>query len=376
MQAQILNIAFLFGAGISQPAGIEKTNEITDNIIERRNEVVSGNDKPFLIIEREKLKQIFRIFDTIKTDFNEFYTELKREMNYEDYYYIVDSLDEDQSLNFENPIVTYYSRILYQKLPDIFCGKNVGENNQRLFNLTTMAKQYIQDHVVESLCKEPTTLDHLEFLSEAHKDNGISEINIFTLNHDIFLERFWKKKGIDYSDGFVRADNKHKVWNSASFNSRINFFKMHGSIDWYYNPSSDLYNAYYYKNIGSSREDGRPIILIGSLNKLHQYNRSINFELQCLFANKLESCNYIVISGYSFGDQGINTRIIEWLARSNKRKLIIVHKKECMVDLTEKARPAIQRLLESQNNNNTILTIPKFIEIGNRLEWKEIKDLI
>lgn len=376
------NIAFLFGAGISQPAGILKVSEITDNILKGENVVyLSGrwyfkdNNENFPWTKtEERLKGIISLFDIINNDLMQFYTQLNREMNYEDYYYIIDSINEDQMLNFENPIVTYYDQTLYQRFPNIFEEGIEGKNNQRLTDITSEAKKYIEDLVVNSLSKEPITLTHLDFLYDIEKDEDISNIYLFTLNHDIFLEKFFQNEKIEYSDGYVSKNEKCKIWNPDSFNLRVNILKLHGSIDWFYDSGSNWYDANYYKNLVVSRESGRPIILVGSFNKLNQYNRSIYFELLCLFAKKLESCNYLVVGGYSFGDQGINTRIIEWMFKDKQRKLIIIHNKE--EELMLKSRSAIRNKWLELKKEDTILNVKKFIEIEDKVEWKEIKRLM
>ena len=355
------NLTFLFGAGISQPAGIINTNEITSKIFTKES-------KYFLGLNPKILENGFELLEKVKTDMNKFYTQLKREMNYEDYYYIIDSISEDERLNFENPIVTYYAEILFQKFPQIFNGNN----HKKLLDITIEVKNYIENIIVALLNKEPDTLDHLEFLSEAERDEEISEISLFTLNYDKFLEKFLDTRNIKYSDGFVRKKGNIKIWKPKSFNSRVSIFKLHGSIDWHYNSGTDFYDSYYYKSF--EKEDGRPILLIGSFNKLSQYNRSINFELQCMFANKLESSNYLVIGGYSFRDQGINTRIINWLVKSNERKLIIIHKNE--EELKRESRPAIKSKWDNLKKRGNILIINKFVDIHCKLEWKEIKKLI
>ena len=380
MGKKLNNIAFLFGAGISQPAGILNVSEITGNILNAKNVVYlngrwyfkNSSENFSWTKTEERLKRIKSLFDIIKNDLDQFYIQLNREMNYEDYYYICDSINEDQRLNYENSIVAYYDQNLYQRFPNIFGEINESKNNQLLTDITSDAKKYIEDLVIDSLNKEPITLKHLDFLSDIEKDKDISKIYLFTLNHDNFLEKFFQSKKIEYSDGFVYGNAKCKIWNPDSFNFKVNILKLHGSIDWYYDSGSDWYDAHYYKNLVVSRENGRPIVLMGSFNKLNQYSRSIYFDLLCLFAQKLESCNYLVVGGYSFGDQGINTRIIEWMFKSQLRKLIVIHSKE--EELRLRSRPAIRDKWSYLKKKNTILNIKKYINIEDKLEWNELKE--
>ena len=113
-------------------------------------------------------------------------------------------------------------------------------------------------------------------------------------------------------------------------------------------------------------------MLIGSFNKLHAYTRSINFELQCLFAKQLNESEHLVISGYSFGDQGINSRIISWALSSRKRKIYLIHK--APEDLILNARPAIRTNFNFLQKQNKIFYIREFID--NKTSWSTIKEIV
>ena len=43
----------------------------------------------------------------------------------------------------------------------------------------------------------------------------------------------------------------------------------------------------------------------------------------CRFYHTLNNHSHLIVSGYSFGDKGINEKIIEWIYSGNKRMIII-----------------------------------------------------
>ena len=71
--------------------------------------------------------------------------------------------------------------------------------------------------------------------------------------------------------------------------------------------------------------DGRPMLLIGTFNKIQNYSSGIFRELHYRFRSTLNEANQIVICGYGFGDKGINSEIIDWYYKEQGRRLIIIH---------------------------------------------------
>jgi hypothetical protein len=140
------------------------------------------------------------------------------------------------------------------------------------------------------------------------------------------IEQCLIENNIGFSDGFVLKDNIARVWNPNSFNEKINLLKLHGSINWVNFDTDDPYEKKVCIYLQPQHEFFHPAIILGSFNKLSEYSRGINFDLQCLFAKHLNMCNRLIISGYSFGDKGINSRIINWLYGNHQRKIIIIHK--------------------------------------------------
>jgi hypothetical protein len=220
-----------------------------------------------------------------------------------------------------------------------------------------------------NLNREPSNLNHLNFINQLLKENNSIKLNIFTLNHDKIIEKYLEHNKILYSDGFKLSDNDMLVWNPNNYISNICLFKLHGSINWYYNHGDTPYEDNICIFTDNLRNADCPLILIGTFNKLQQYTRGNYFELQYLFQERLQKTNILIISGYSFGDQGINSRIIYWLFKSVKNKIIVIHPEP--EKLKKNARPAISNQWNYLIKNNALQVIPKMIQ---HVTWEDIKE--
>lgn len=374
------NIAFLFGAGVSIPSGLPKTDELTEQILKGVNIVNRSGRYLFeenpeeynYIWENEYINRFKKLFHILQNNLGNHYSFINRQINYEDYYYMIDSMHTDQNMEFENPIVEYFSDYLFKVHTSLFEPLCDLYSPLRLIELMGEAKNYIRDLVAFSLDKPPNDLTHFSLLNDINIDRDYTQAFIFTLNHDTLIEQYLRTNKIPFSDGFVNENDNVRIWNPDSYKEKINLFKLHGSIDWSYFESDDPYEkkVCIYNTPQRGLGTDSPVLIMGSFNKLREYSRGAIFDLQCLFSRYLNECNRLIISGYSFGDQGINSRIINWLYGSRDRKIIIIHKNE--EELFQNARPAIQsiRHWDVAEKSNLIKVIPKWFQETN---WDEIK---
>lgn len=372
-------IAFLFGAGVSIPSGMDKTDELTEKVLKGEN-IVRLSEKYIIrdtpdnfqyIDENEYINRIKKLLHILQNNVGNHYSFIDREMNYEDYFYMVDSMHSDQNMEFENPLVEYFSDYLFKVHTSLFEPLCDLYSSIRLIDLMSEAKNYIRDLVEHYLRKEPVDLSQFSLLKDLYSDENLSKVYLFTLNHDTLIERYLKAENLNYSDGFVQKNDEAKVWNPESFSEKINLFKLHGLVNWSYSLDDDPYEKKVCIYLKPQRDISETVILIGSFNKLQAYSKGISFDLQCLFAKYLNECNRLVISGYSFGDQGINSRIINWLLGSRDRKITMIHKNE--EELFRSARPAVASIRHRDvvEKTNLFNIIPKWFEETN---WQEIKE--
>jgi hypothetical protein len=185
-------------------------------------------------------------------------------------------------------------------------------------------------------------------------------VNIFTLNHDLLLEfLLYNVYNISFSDGFsqdnsVLRNGKRilRVFNN-NFDSKINIYKIHGSIDNYvfnYFDEDGLVSypreEYIYykaenvqdilfperfdpiskKTIQSRNPYSSPAFITGVnkvdiINKDYMYSK-INKHLE----DKIKFCSNVLVFGYSFQDKHINEKIQNLSCNSNLKTIININR--------------------------------------------------
>jgi hypothetical protein len=173
---------------------------------------------------------------------------------------------------------------------------------------------------------------------QAAEDPFVSRMEIFTLNHDLLIERALEHAGIYFANGFVPVSADLRSWDIESFaksREKVRLTKLHGSIDWYTRPILDRGPSCVC--IATNRDvnhalgpDGSSAliydseILIGTFNKMTEYTMGIYADLFCAFRKALWALDKLVVSGYSFGDKGINASFVEWTRQKGERRTLIV----------------------------------------------------
>ena len=200
---------------------------------------------------------------------------------------------------------------------------------------------YIADIVWQSLCRESeiTSQSQLDRLAHACKSQNITSIS--TLCHDTHIEVFLRSQDIVLSDGFSEPQNSVRYW-KGDFTSdqKIPFIKLHGSVDWFrfrldsgdwhderigIPVNNDFYHTKTDSGVLQMPPEGRPLLLIGTFNKITDYSSGIFRELHYQFRSSINQVDQILICGYGFGDKGINSEIIKWYYKKRGRRFIIIH---------------------------------------------------
>ena len=153
-------------------------------------------------------------------------------------------------------------------------------------------------------------------------------IDIFTLNYDLVFEKFLNSE----TEMIVNNGFRHYLWEqkftTGADNSRINLYKIHGSIDWYFDEIEELIK---YKQDHEPAFNPRnpseikPHIILGYQHKL--FSVKPFFSIVQEFIRKLRSSNLIVVVGYSFSDSYINNLLIQEVNKDKNKKLLIVDPK-------------------------------------------------
>lgn len=394
------NLCFLFGAGLSIPAGTPSTKRLSDAILtgnfdgKRIVRNISGDysivrmDDPVVSNQTYDLTSMFALLSNVKALADLYYVS-KRESNYEDWYYLADQLQSASSGDYDNPAVYEFAFNLKKRLEDrdIWSLHPQGLGNDRILTVSELACDYIRAVVCLFLNPSNTDLGYLRWIIDSVNDAQVSVKGIFTLNHDLLLEQLFQSEKVNFTDGFEikkeRVGGLH--WSSESLfktDRTVKLVKLHGSIDWRH---VDIDNKTYEKPFSADRftykdaKDGspsevrekpRPLLLIGRHNKIYNYNNFVFEDLHYRFYLSLKESQNLVICGYGFGDKSINSRIANWKKANPNNKLIFIRDSHPFADTV---RLGIHRSMPDWEQDSRVSHVSKMAQ---SVTWSEISQAL
>lgn len=260
-------------------------------------------------------------------------------IDFEAIYSILESMtDPYHAVQNLGPVAAYYSKSA-SDLP-----------KKKDFNdMLEVARKIIYDKCFLDKNKETKIISQYDSLFDAVKEQNINDQFIFngkettkpldaiiaTTNYDMSLETYFMSKGIEYNDGYMRK-NENTIIKDFDFNRVFDPFrddrvgrykhiliKLHGSI-WQFERENKLFKTI-------TDPDAAPINVRPNIGKemmiypthqkdILQWNYYHFFNL----FKKIEWRRLLVI-GYSFRDQPINTYIIDRLKHDINSRLIVFH---------------------------------------------------
>ncbi|MBI5249940.1 MAG: SIR2 family protein [Desulfomonile tiedjei] len=390
-------VSFLFGSGISIPAGMPSVTDITERVLSGKN-VQHGTDGRFRLVATqpqlpwpgvpdEYVPRVKAFIERLYVETKKYYysrpyysSPPRRAVNYEDLYYVASQIYDGETGEYDNPIVQGF---VDQILPDV---EPFFARKERLLEIARDATYYIFDIVWDSL-KSTKTINYLNCIEDACRDKEISPVDLFTLNHDTLLEQYLESQNIKFTAGFEARLNGYRYWSPQVFrdpSDRIRLFKLHGSVNWFrYEPnvatgSNDPVgiadDGKYWQEKDPNgrlqfRDHDRPVLLVGTFNKIFEYTSRIFADLFYEFRHSLQETDLLIVSGYGFGDQGINMQVAEWADSSDKAKMIVIDPGDPRMG----ARGNIRLRWDGWLANKKLVVIPKWIE---HTSWKDIQSAI
>lgn len=342
-----MKTAFILGAGSSIPAGLPSTAKITRQILSGQNIIrhTDGNyyeripplDTPDL-----RVQKILKFLKRLRHHATAFYSGHRAlSVNYEDIAHLAIQI-RDYRLEVDNPAVQPFVDLIWPDLQDCRMQDNgTPAEETEPGGLFYEAVNYISCMTWGMVTSTPSRYDHLNCLLQACADQANSSIDVFTLNHDTVIEQCLMKHSVSYVDGFSDPIKGVRYWRPTLYDApitRARLFKLHGSANWFRFPDNSATgrNPYGIPTSGDFfhtkgpdgklqwPQDGRPEVLIGTINKMLAYNSGIYAELQQFFYQRLLNATHLVIAGYGFGDKGINSRIIDWMRQSASNTIQII----------------------------------------------------
>jgi hypothetical protein len=395
-------VSFLFGSGISIPAGMPSVKEITEKVrsgtgVMRHTDAKYYFGEPLYAhagLPDEWVPRVVEFLKRLSVEIELYYCSFDPErtanVNYEDLYYVAAQIYDSVFGEYDNPIVQPFIDKILPDIRPLFSRQCKGTRTEcYLMEIASEASHYIQDIVWRFLDKEPAPLDYLGCVRDAYQDVEMSSLDLFTLNQDEVIERYLQGCGIKYADGFGLPVNGVRYWAPEVLEHsfpNVRLLKLHGSVNWFLFESHGasgknarvgiaVDGAYLDTKDPSGQSQwavgGRPMLLAGTFNKMLQYTSGIYADLYCELRHALRETERLIVCGYGFGDKGINGQIGEWVASSAQNVMVVVDPKP--ESFNRRARPHIffdwDRLLQS----NRLVLVRSWIQ---DTSWKDIKDAI
>ena len=275
----------------------------------------------------------------LQTKINGFEDKEKKETYKEIYQFIIACLNFQYSIESDGtdttptyqPNVEDFVRVLRQMIDRalIIPGPLVGTWNENLLKWEVNNKNILSElyeFILRQLRGDWTKFNKIKnttFLKpirELLTSTDLDQVNFFSLNYDLVFESYFitsekrlLENGFDditWTGNFSGIDKNKE--------SKLNLFKLHGSLDWKYNEEVEVVELH-------QEDNDRPLIIFGIDNKMQSTDPFLF--LLSHFREKLESAKLIVTIGYSYFDPYINNILLQKVNSSPQKKLLVVDPK-------------------------------------------------
>jgi hypothetical protein len=340
-------VVFLLGAGASKDVGCQLSSDMLRSLRKTINNL-NASDKDFI---------------KYKDDFNEIYQFIFASLNYQST--MKDTLSSEKFyLNIEDFVM-----ILRQLIDKEFIIPYplIGNWNDKIIKWELRNGDVFsrfKDFILLQLVREWTKFDKdkpakvFEPIRQLLTVSDAIKLNIFSLNYDLVFEETFNLPTLRILDnGFSErtvSGETTRYW-AADFNNelsptKINLYKLHGSLDWEYNPDSE--DIQIKDNINDGRE---PLIIFGSYSKMLSFDPFLYILSE--FRTLLSQATIFIVVGYSFHDKYINNLLIQQLSNNTDED---IPKKLIIVDPSNKQKTAsevadeLRHIQDSKSINDVI----------------------
>jgi len=170
---------------------------------------------------------------------------------------------------------------------------------------------------------DPSNVDYLSPLLQISP----SPIRIATLNYDRSIEELANRAGMVCDTGIVAWPGSHDwTWDPSA---DIHLLKLHGSIDWVLTSQmglGGLKESRVIVSVPSGNDHGirrdSPALVFGTRGKLRAEGPFL--AMLRAFDAFLSTADRLLVVGYSFRDEHINTAIRRWINVGTDRRLVVI----------------------------------------------------
>jgi hypothetical protein len=331
-------VAFLFGSGISRLSNAPGVCEITDALL-NAGWCDDGN-LHFSPSETKSIGTAQRAQDFLRVLKKYIDPHLRhrenRESHYEDLFSAAEQILQDETCEIVNPMIFGSVSEIQKLVMGLYHGQATDGCPNPFAFLVYSATLLIRWGVFNMLWPIKTSKG-LEVLTSCAKE--VMQMDIFSLNHDLLIERQLEQTGVPFSDGF--SENRGDVlrfnssWNNEN---RVRLYKLHGSLDWYPFVFSDslLQFAKVPRNVDPHNckdnngddltpKNTVPLVLTGTTGKDRLYTVGFVGEVFRQFHARLNEHDTLICCGYGWKDKGINNYVNQWLHNSQNKRIIILN---------------------------------------------------
>lgn len=376
-----MKIMLFLGSGVSLPSGLPDSSQLTHSILD--DEWFNHTDGFYYPGQGplpSKFNLVLRIqlfLKQLREYADEYYARKRwpQPANYEDLYYLARQIADEEQGEIFNPVVSEFVSNL-KGLTAHLCVPLGHRGEEVTFEgLADRACDFIQ-RVVSGRLRNVELPIGMGLIEEIASSERVTQLDVFTLNHDLLIENLLGGNGLEFADGFGSSEEGVRYFEPSVYDraQRIRVFKLHGSINWfrYTRFRGDFEDIDYaipdqtdlWHNPDSKGRLRRPYghspqILAGTYNKVLGYGFGPAAEMHYRFHQALREHNLIVMSGYGWNDKAINTRIVEWLRGPRKKRLILYHKHP--EDLRERSKSAMWHMFDKEVERQTLIPIRSWL---------------
>jgi len=171
------------------------------------------------------------------------------------------------------------------------------------------------------------------YLTPLLRPQPTDTVQIVSLNYDLALEQAASESGISIDRG-IEQWSDGSIWSWGSDRAAVRLLKLHGSIDWHYVGGRPRHGGEELPStrievgnidgivLGLANSRAIPALIFGLGTKLRSDGPFM--PMLNAFAEMLRESDRLVVIGYSFRDEHVNTALRQWTYQGHRDGLVVI----------------------------------------------------